>query len=160
MRDLQKALDFKKSGQLDKARDLLKALAEKESENATILYECAVVHDQLGLELEAVPYYKKALELGLDDGKRRGAMLGLGSTYRALGKYEDAKSMLAAGIAEYPEAREFLIFLAITLYNLGEHEKSTSILLKQIAETTTDAGIKSYRRAILFYADHLDEVWQ
>ncbi|PLR83627.1 hypothetical protein CVD25_20140 [Bacillus canaveralius] len=159
MRELQKALDVKKSGQLDKARDLLKALAENESRNAAVFYHCAVVHDQLGLELDAVPYYKKALELGLDDEKRRSAMLGLGSTYRALGLYEEARSMLAAGIAEYPQAREFLVFLSITLYNLGEHEKSTSILLKQLAETTGDKSIASYKRAILFYADHLNEVW-
>ncbi|WP_309244147.1 tetratricopeptide repeat protein, partial [Paenibacillus sp. GbtcB18] len=51
----------------------------------------------------------------------RGAWLGLGSTYRALGEYESARTCFRHAIREYPEAREFQIFYAMSLYNLGGH---------------------------------------
>ncbi|WP_246321240.1 tetratricopeptide repeat protein [Paenibacillus germinis] len=40
---------------------------------------------------EAVPFYKKSLELGLSGEERQGAYLGLGSTYRTLGMYDHSK---------------------------------------------------------------------
>lgn len=33
------------------------------------------------------------------------------------------------------------------------------ILLKIVAETSFDEGIRKYKRAIEFYSDKLDEVW-
>ena len=87
-------------------------------------------------------------------------MLGLGSTYRTLGMYDKSKEILEQGLQEYPEAREFNVFYAMTLYNLGQYDKAMALLLKEIGETSNDEGIKSYRKAIAFYSDKLDQIWK
>ena len=59
----------------------------------------------------------------------------------------------------FPERNEFKVFQAMTYYNLSEHSKAMELLLTSLVETSKDAGILSYERAIRFYADKLDETW-
>ena len=42
----------------------------------------------------------------------------------------------------------------------GEHAEATGILLHQLGETSADPTIAGYRRAILFYADKLDQTFE
>jgi predicted Zn-dependent protease len=83
----------------------------------------------------------------------------LGSTYRVLGEYEASLRTLQEGTEHFPGNRALSTFLALTLYNLGEHRDAISILLKNLIETTGDPGIRNYGRALAFYADHLDETF-
>jgi tetratricopeptide (TPR) repeat protein len=117
------------------------------------------VYDFLGLEKEAVPYYLAAMENDLPEAELRAAYLGLGSTYRILGQYSESKQILLKGLKVFPEAEEMKIFLAMTLYNLGEHREAVSSLLKIVMDTTRNADIKNYERAIRFYANDLDKNW-
>jgi hypothetical protein len=48
----------------------------------------------------------------------------------------------------------------LTLFNLGKNEESVGQLLIQLLDTTTDASIKSYDKALRFYSDKLREVWR
>ncbi|AIQ63521.1 hypothetical protein PSTEL_10950 [Paenibacillus stellifer] len=127
---------------------------------AELLYQIAWCHDVLGLEHQAVPYYEGSLSAGLADHLRPGAFLGLGSTYRTLGEYEKAKCLFEHAAAEHPAHRELRVFYAMTLYNLGEHEQAMSILLHLLAGTSADPGIAEYAKAIAFYADNLDRIWE
>ncbi|UFJ41116.1 tetratricopeptide repeat protein [Brevibacillus humidisoli] len=159
MSDLQKAITLRKEGQLEEAKRLLLDLYAREPENPSVLYQCAWIHDALGLEREAVPFYEKAIQMGLQSKERRGALLGLGSTYRALGQYDMAKAVFEQGLAEMPDAHEFSVFYAMVLHNVGEYEGAMQTLLKKIVEVTDDPGIAGYKKAILFYADRLQETW-
>lgn len=122
-------------------------------------YETAGVHDYLGLEREAVPFYLAAIQNGLSDNDLRGAYLGLGSTYRTLGMYPESKQVFQEGLQQFPEATEFKVFLAMTQYNLAEYHEAVSSLLTIIADTTTDSETKKYARAIYQYAEDLDRIW-
>lgn len=51
-------------------------------------------------------------------------------------------------------------FLAMALYNVGEYREAMEILLVNLAETSWDPEIQSYEKALLFYADRLDETWE
>lgn len=51
------------------------------------------------------------------------------------------------------------VFLAMTLYNLNDHNKAMELLLKNIKDTSIDENIQSYKKAIEFYSDKLDEIW-
>lgn len=124
-----------------------------------ISYRCAKAHDRAGLEREAVPLYLEAIDNGLDGDDLRGAFLGLGSTYRAIGEYEKAMEIFDRGLERFPEAEEFVVFRAMARYNLGEPSTALSDLLKTLAEHSDSEWIKRYRRAIEFYADRLDETW-
>ena len=95
--------------------------------------------------------------LAADDLQR--AYVNLGSSHRALGEYEQAVAIWRAARERFPENRALVTFLAMGLHNLGEHSAAAELLLTQLAETTSDPWITRYRRAILFYADKLDETW-
>ncbi|NIK71718.1 MULTISPECIES: tetratricopeptide repeat protein [unclassified Paenibacillus] len=159
MNELEIAVQLRESGQLEESRLMLLALVERYPANPSVCYQCAWVHDTMGLEREAVPYYQKSIELGLSGEDRQGAYLGWGSTCRTLGMYAEAQSVFREAISEYPDNREFQVFYAMVLYNLREHGAAMEILLKQLAETSQDEGIQSYRKALLFYADKLDQRW-
>ncbi|MEC0171385.1 tetratricopeptide repeat protein [Paenibacillus graminis] len=157
---LATAAALRSAGKAEEARELLLALLSGDKENAELHYQLAWTHDVLGLEREAVPYYERSLLLGLPSEQRMGALLGLGSTYRTLGEYARSKEVLEQGVREFPQQKEFQAFLAMTLHNLGEHMEAMKLLLTLLAETSSDEGIGSYRKAILYYSDKLEQVWE
>ena len=159
MLELEKAILLRSEGDLTKSNEILKALAKSNPTDAVINYQCAWSFDVLGKEAEAVPYYEKALQLGLNDDDALGAFIGLGSTYRTLGSYKKSEIVLEKGLGRFPESNALKTFYAMTLYNLGEHSKAMEILLTCLVETSNDLEITSYKRAISFYADKLDMTW-
>lgn len=156
---LEQARALRAAGAHDEARAVLVELASRHPDHAIVQYESACVHDFLGFEAQAVPYYVRALALGLPDDLARSAWLGLGSTYRTLGRYEESERTLREGLARFPAAAQMRAFLAMTLYNLGRHHEAMQLLLGVIADTTSDAELRRYERAIRFYADDLDRRW-
>ena len=156
---LEQVRALRVAGEHESARDRLVELASRHPDHAVVLYEAACVHDALGDEAQAVPYYLRALALGLPDALARSAWLGLGSTYRTLGRYADAERTLRDGLARFPDAAELRTFLAMTLYNLGRHHEAMALALGVIADTTADTELRGYQRAIRFYAQDLDRRW-
>ncbi|GGQ29026.1 tetratricopeptide repeat protein [Streptosporangium pseudovulgare] len=158
---LAEAVRLREQGQAEQARERLVELAERYPEDDEIAYQTACVHDSLGLEAEAVPFYKRALSgPGLSREDRHGAFLGLGSTYRVLGRYDSAVETLRRGLAEFPEGPALQAFLSMALYNSGESHEAVRLLLRTLTATSGDRRVQDYRRAIEYYADDLDAVWQ
>jgi Tetratrico peptide repeat len=81
---LQEAIELRSTGQTEEARSLLLTLVAAYPDDAEINYQAAWVHDLLGREREAVPWYVRAIEQGHSGTDLEGALLGLGSTYRTL----------------------------------------------------------------------------
>lgn len=156
---LGNAIVLREQGDLKGAHEMLVRLVKDSPDDPILNYHCAWSCDALGLEREAIPYYVRALHLGLPDEEMQGAILGLGSTYRALGMYEDAHDMLQHGVETFPDNRALAVFHAMTLYNLRLYDKAMEHTLMALAETSGDHRIQRYRRAIEFYAQRLDEKW-
>ncbi|MBZ0288521.1 MAG: tetratricopeptide repeat protein [Anaerolineae bacterium] len=156
---LAQAIEHRAAKRFDEAKALFAELYAENPDDPLVNYHYAWLHDSLGEERAAVPFYEKAIAGGLPDADLRGAMLGLGSTYRTLGEYKKAIDMLRRGMFRFPEAGEFPVFLAMALYNMGDHAEAMELLLKVIADTADDNGIQRFQRAIQFYSDKLDEVW-
>ncbi|SDJ98758.1 tetratricopeptide repeat protein [Nonomuraea jiangxiensis] len=153
--DLARAVRLRETGEREQARELLVELAARHPDDAEVAYQAAWVHDSLGLEAEAVPYYQRALAgqgLGADD--RLGAYTGLGSTLRVLGRVDDALETFLRGLAEFPQDAGLRTFMAMALHNAGRSGEAVATLLKVVAESDQ---ADRYRRAIAYYADHLDE---
>ncbi len=150
---------LRQAGKTEQARAEWISLAAQYPQQAQVQYETACIHDSMGLESQAVPYYLAAIDLGLAADDLRGAYLGLGSTYRTLGQFEESKQIFERGMAAFPEALELRVFLAMTLYNLADHHAAMSLLLDVIADTSADKEIQSYQRAIRLYAQDLDRQW-
>jgi tetratricopeptide (TPR) repeat protein len=150
---------LRRAGHHEQARELAVELAARAPHDAHAHYEAACVHDYLGLEAQAVPYYERAIAAGLPPELLRRAYAGLGSTHRALGRYEEALAVLERGLERFPGARELTVFHAMCLHNLGRSKEALEALLKTLAETANDPHLESYRRAIAFYAQDLDRSW-
>ncbi|MGD6831101.1 tetratricopeptide repeat protein [Sutcliffiella halmapala] len=158
--DLDKAIELRKSGKHKESNQLLIKLVQDFPEDASINYHCAWSFDLLGEESNAVPFYEKAIKLGLPTNELEGAFLGLGSTYRTLREYEKSKNIFQRGMEAFPNNRAIQVFYSMTLYNLKEHSSAMEILLKCLIDTTSDNEILRYERAIEFYSDRLDETWE
>ena len=156
---LPNAITLRQSDKGEQALKMLQRLLKKQPEDAQLHYHMAWTYDSLGREREALPYYEQALVLGLANADLRGALLGLGSTYRTLGEYDKAITTFKVGIEFFPKAREFQVFLAMGLYNIGQHSSAMELVLRNLAETSRDSGIAGFKGAILFYADKLDQIW-
>ncbi|MEU0564061.1 tetratricopeptide repeat protein [Nonomuraea sp. NPDC005983] len=155
MRDdeLARAVRLREQGQREEARTILLELAERHPDDAEVAYQTAWVHDALGLEAEAVPFYERALaDQGLDD--RLGAFTGLGSTLRVLGRHREALETFTRGLEEFPGDPGLRTFMAMALYNEGRAREAVGSLLKLVAES---GQVGRYRRAVEYYAENLDE---
>ena len=157
--ELASAIRLREIGDYREAESHLSSVLEKTPDDAEANYQMSWLYDLQGREREAVPHYVKAIASDLPEEERRGALLGLGSTYRALGEYPEAVEVLGQGVSEFPADRAMQTFLALALYNVGEHRQAVDLLLKQLVETTSDPGIRSYEKALRFYTGRLDEVW-
>ncbi|WP_370296704.1 tetratricopeptide repeat protein [Rossellomorea marisflavi] len=155
---MNEAIEARKSGNTVESIRILKELIDEYPESGSLHYQCAWSHDASGLEEEAVEYYEKALTYGLDEEQSIGAYTGLGSTYRALGKYEKSKEVLEEGIERHGD-RAMAVFYSMTLYNLGESKKAMELLLGQLCDTSSDESIQSYATPIKYYSLDLDRTW-
>ncbi len=158
--EIDKAIEMRKTGKHRESNELLIRLVDEYPDDAFINYQCAWSFDVLGLESKAVPFYEKAIQLGLSGKDLEGAIIGLGSTYRTLGEYEKSKDVFQKGIDLYPNNEAIKVFYAMTLYNLQEHGRAMELLLNSLISTTKNEEILDYQKAIGFYSDILDQTWK
>lgn len=153
---LAEAVRLREQGHPEQARERLLALTAAFPHDADVAYQTAWVHDVLGLEAEAVPYYERCLQSeDLAEEDRRGALVGLGSTYRVLGRFGQAVETLRRGVEEFPDDGALRTFLSMALFNTGEHHEAMQLLLRLVATTSDSPHVRSYRPAIEHYAADL-----
>ena len=156
---LATAVRLREDGRLEEARQLLLELRSESPDDARIAVQTAWVHDSMGFEEEAVAHYEAAIAGDLSDDELRGALLGLGSTYRALGRDDESEETFRRGIERFPDFAALRVFRAMTLYNLGRAQEAVRELIHVLLETSSDPSIERYRRSLVAYADDLDRSW-
>jgi len=116
---------------------------------ATLLLRVAEDHDRAGRETEAVLSSKLA-----------GAFHGLGSTYRTLGRYDDALRIWRDAMQRFLSDGSFGPFLAMTLYNLGRPKEAlASTQPTWIVDRRDRAGV--FAKRICYtnrFIEHYNEV--
>ena len=153
---IQRAIGLRDESQHTEALAILLDLYNQQPDNAKVNYELGCTYDNQGVEDEAIAFYEHAIQCGIDGEDLRGALVGLGSSYRCVERFGDATRILQKGAAAFPDAREFDVFLALARYNMGEHAEAMRLLLAHIAEHSADVETQKYRRSISWYAEHLD----
>ena len=158
---LARAMRLRENGELEDARVQLLELRAESPHDARIALQTAWVHDSMGFAEEAVEHYRAALagEGELTDEELRGGLLGLGSTYRALGRDDESDRTLREGIERFPDFRPLRVFHALTLYSLGTSRDAVRQLVEVLLDSTGDPDVLRYRRALTAYADDLDRSW-
>ena len=153
---LTTAIQLRAEKRFDQAKEILQDLLASSPSDGTLNYHMAWLHDNQGAEEEAVPFYVRALAGQLSDEDRQGALLGLGSTYRCLGRHELSVQILNTAVDTYKRNPVFKTFLALSLNEVGRTDEAFSIVLKQLADTTGDQDISLYKRALLECAEELN----
>jgi tetratricopeptide (TPR) repeat protein len=156
---VSRAVAMREQGDDEDARTLLLALVIDNPDHAAANLQCAWTHDKMGLEEEALPFYERAIEIGLPSDDLESALLGLGSTLRALGHYPESLEVLERAVDEFPENRALEVFLAMARYNNGKPKEAVEALLRLLIMTTSDQDIRSYTTALDIYSEDLDRIW-
>jgi tetratricopeptide (TPR) repeat protein len=115
-------------------------------------FEAAGARDSAGLEEEAEPRYRQALELGLTGRARIEAHVQLASTLRNLGRPADAVELLERIRADAGDLADAVdAFRALALVSCGRADAAASVALIALAPHLTQ-----YRRAVDAYAHELE----
>ena len=135
-------------GQFAEILPRLKSLDARHPNIAEIVYQLAWTCDTLGRHDDALPAYEKAVALGLPPNELSGALLGLGATLRTLGQLVRATAVLRSGKAQFPDNREFDVFLALVLHAQQKHAEALQLVLEVLCDTSEDPGLTAYQRVI------------
>ncbi len=115
-------------------------------------YRRASAHDRKGEEAEAIPCYEEALRLGLSKADRMGAMLGLGSSLRNVGRREESVTILQSAVEQYPDNVALKAFLGLSLHSAGRGSEA----VRELLELAVDhSDLDGYEPALRRYADEL-----
>jgi tetratricopeptide (TPR) repeat protein len=127
--------------------------SEREVDDARAVFERAGARDSAGLEAEAEPLYRRALELGLPDDVVPRATIQLASTIRNLGKVDEAIDLLEAQLHAHPDDEWTSVtsaFLALALVSRGSEREAASVALTALA-----GSLPLYQRSVRAYAAEL-----
>lgn len=156
---LQQARMLRQDDDLEGSQELLLKLLKAHPNNATVLYEVGGAYDVLGEEKEAIPYYKKAIQAGLDGDDLLECYICMGICQRNIGDFETAVQTLNHAVNKYPTRNSAKAFLALARFSNAQEDEAVRILLELLLETTNDEDILAYADTLDFYKDNLDEVW-
>jgi Flp pilus assembly protein TadD len=143
-----------RDGDGDASIAYFRELVERHPDDPRAWYELACSFDREGREEEAVAPYKKALALGLTEPHLQGLMVGLGSTLRNVGAFQESVDFLSAAVERYPDHADLRVFLAFAKHSAGDHAGALVEALDVIL-ATPGVDLHGYGRAIRYYTDEL-----
>jgi tetratricopeptide (TPR) repeat protein len=148
---------WESSGRLTEADFLAlieKLAAELPPDSGIGYFERASSLDATGHEDMAVPLYRQALENGLDETRRRPAVIQLASSLRTIGRVEESVALLTAEIGAGSDDLDGAVvaFLALALADTGREREGLAVALAALAP-----HLPRYQRAVAAYAGQLTE---
>lgn len=144
---------LEQDGTEQQAIDYFLALAAEYPDSATVQFETGGAYDFAGYEAEAVPYYRRAIALGLPDDMLPQVAVQLGSSLRNLGQFDAAVQTLQEASDRYPEYRALKAFLALALHSAGRPADALALMIRLTVEPP--GFYERYHRSLRGYADEL-----
>lgn len=127
-------------------------VTQRPADDPDALYEWASVHDYLGMEAEAIPLYRSALDRGLTGDRKPQAIIQLASSLRNIGDPRAAIDLLRAHPGAQVTGDAAQAFLSLALRDAGHSDEALQVALTALART-----LPLYRRAIENYAQDLTD---
>lgn len=146
--ELDAIVGARHGGRTDHVLDLLRKLDARFPNVPEICHQLAWTLEAHGKPADALPFYEKAVTLGLPPNEHANALIGLATTLRTLKQSARAAEVLRSARLQFPDNREFDVFLSLALHDLGEHAEALRLALTTLADTTEDPGLTAYQRAI------------
>lgn len=153
---LKAALELRRDGDLLGSNRLLIELVLQHPDHAMLQYECACSYDILAQEEEAIPFYERALELGLSDKEAENAYTQLGSLFRLHGRFVESENVLMTGMMRFWDVGLLKIFYAFTMYDLGKPGEAMHWMTHAILDSTVKQEIFLNQRVISYLGSNLD----
>jgi len=157
---IQQARELRREDRLEESQDLLLELLDVYPNDPIVLFEVGGSFDVMGLEPEAMPYYREAIEHGLEGEALAECLICLGSSQRLMGQYEEAVDTLEEAVAKFPDSESTKAFLALAYYSNEQYDDSVALLLDLLIRTTGDDDLQVYADTLDYYKDNLDELWE
>lgn len=157
MATVQEARQLRREDDLEHSQAKLLALMEDYPDHPLVLFEVGGSYDVMGEVEMAIPYYRRAIDAGLDGADRQECLICLGSSLRVIGETEEAVETLEQASDEFPSNNSGRVFLSLAHYSNGDPDLAVSGLLAILLETTRDPDILAYADALDYYKDNLDE---
>lgn len=129
--------------------------AERGQDDARAEFERAGARDSAGRPLEAIPLYRRALELGLDAEHEPQAIIQLASSLRNVGETGEALSLLERANTDAPDSpyRDAVAaFHALALASSGAPYRALSVALLALVP-----HLPRYHRSMTAYAREIGE---
>jgi tetratricopeptide (TPR) repeat protein len=129
--------------------------AELPADSAVGAFERASSLDSTGHSDLAVPLYQQALELGLQGGRRRQAVIQMASSLRNIGRALESVALLTAELDAASDELDDAVsaFLALALVDTGREREALSLALTALSRHMT-----RYRRSLANYAQELSDL--
>ena len=154
---IQEARQLRREDELERSQAQLLALMEEHPDHPLVLFEVGGAYDVMGEVEMAIPYYRRAIDAGLEGADRQECLICLGSSLRVAGEHDEAVETLEQAADEFPDNNSGRVFLALAHYSNGDADLAVSTLLAILLETTQDKDILAYADALDYYKDNLDE---
>jgi len=133
----------------ERIEEYFMGLYEKYGDDPRVIYEYASVLDYLGKEIEAIPLYKRSLEKGLEGVRKDMCLIQLASSLRVVGELKESHTILDEVYRRTKDPAS-LLFLALTLKDLGMENKASCMLASYILGEGKGL-IPNYERALKQY---------
>lgn len=153
--ELDAIVGARHGGRITSILSQLKGLDARYPHTAEINFQLAWTLEASGQEAEALPYYEKAVALGLAPNELSGAMIGWANALRLVGQTQRAVEVLESARRQFPENREIEVFRALALHEGGQYQEAFQQILSTLLEATEDIGITAYQRALRYHMNRL-----
>lgn len=154
---IEAARELRQADDLETSQERLLSLLEHYPDHPLVLFEVGGSYDLMGEEEMAIPYYRRAIEAGLDGDDLQECLVCLGSSLRVVGESDEAVEILEQAVDEFPERNSGRAFLALAYYSNGDYQEAVETLLGLLIDTSNDADIESFADTLSYYKDNLDE---
>ncbi|WP_353947956.1 tetratricopeptide repeat protein [Sporolactobacillus sp. Y61] len=154
---IQKADLYLKEGQEEACLRLLRDLSKHQSDNGRLCLKYALALDHFSREEEAIPAYKKAMDSGLDPDDERVAMICLASSYRNVGKVDQAMAMITGAMEKYPGHIPVECFCSLILLDAGLEKMAVQQLVQVLLRELKPEAFEGFKEALKVKVNELTE---
>lgn len=123
---------FDADGPYDAGRDLKEAIEKIDNDPVLFTLYAAHLHRQ-GQELEAMPYYQKAIEADQDLNQSLEALLSLASLFHKHKEFDAAIDLWVAFLNKHPKEVDIMVNIADSLYYTGRRDEALDMAVQALA---------------------------
>jgi tetratricopeptide (TPR) repeat protein len=128
-------------------RDLAQ-LRQKYPRAADVWLESAQALDRLGREEQAIPFYERAIRLGLSGSALRDALICLGSSLRTVGRVQEAVRRFQQAKRRFPDDVVVELFLALGYHDAAQATEALRLTALACLRESGNRNLKPFRSVL------------